>query len=48
MMSEFKKVYVPGGMSLSHSSWWLVRIHYDAYHGTQYEYIKRLSFSSYI
>jgi hypothetical protein len=46
MMNEFRKVYVPGGMGLSHSAWWLVRVHYDA-HGTHYQYLCRLARSDY-
>jgi hypothetical protein len=26
MMNQFKRVFYPGGMSLDHSAWWLVRV----------------------
>lgn len=47
MMQEFKKVYVPGGMGLDHSAWWLVRVDYDRTYGTVYRYLRRLARSDY-
>lgn len=26
MMDQFKVAYIPGGMSLNHSAWWLVLV----------------------
>lgn len=47
MMNHFRKVYVPGGMSLRHSGWWLVQVGYDAMAGEHYHYIKQLIRSDY-
>ena len=28
MMDQFQVRYIPGGMSLYHSGWWLVQLHH--------------------
>ena len=29
MMAQFKVAYIPGGMGLNHSAWWLVETMWD-------------------
>jgi hypothetical protein len=41
-MDQFKKVYWPGGMSLDHSCWMLVKVGHDSLIGTFYTPLRRL------
>ena len=47
MMDQFQVRYIPGGMSLNHSGWWLTQLHHFR-DGTIYEApIRMLQKSSY-
>lgn len=43
MMNQFKIAYIPGGMGLDHSGWWLVEtiLHSGCYIDVRHRYLKR-------
>ena len=47
MMNQFKRIYWPGGMGLSHSKWMLVAVGYDSRAGTFYRHLKVLAKADY-
>jgi hypothetical protein len=46
MMNQFKLKYIPGGMGLDHSGWWLceTKLYWGVYTDVPVKYIKRADY----